>query len=217
MLFKQMTVLVVPDAGVAWQRLTDLGGSTIALATSSLDGLAGGYARSRPDLVALDAAKCTRCASEVINDIRAIDADAKVAVFARDFEPFEANACLRGGASAYLTYGVSDEELLSALVKAAAGEAHVEHACALRLISHNMDVQALLSALSTREQEALRLLGTGHSLKELAEHFSIQPKNAWFLWAQLRKKLAVKTFDDLEKYAQAIAPNGYRSARGTML
>ncbi|CAN5913489.1 response regulator transcription factor [soil metagenome] len=104
---------------------------------------------------------------------------------------------LRAGAKGYLLKNTPSEELVPALEKAAQGETVLGGTVATRVVSEMLrqegsDRKVVSSdPLSERETEVLKLVGEGHSNRDIAEDLHITPGTAKNHVSRIIRKLGV--------------------------
>jgi two-component system response regulator NreC len=114
---------------------------------------------------------------------------------------------LRAGAAGYLNKTVADAELVNAVRIVATGGAFLQPGDTRRLLEDLVTrVQAgeepdRYDRLSEREREVLRLVATGHTAREIAEHLSLSPKTVETYRARIMEKLELSTRAELVRYA----------------
>jgi DNA-binding NarL/FixJ family response regulator len=107
-------------------------------------------------------------------------------------------AALAAGAIGYLRKPLQPAELLAAIAEARAGGAPITSGIARRLIQTfrrpPADPRAAIeTALTTREQEILRLMAKGHQHKEIAADLGISITTVRFHTASIYRKLQVQS------------------------
>jgi two-component system, NarL family, invasion response regulator UvrY len=110
---------------------------------------------------------------------------------------------LRAGASGYLTKDHSPDQLLDAVRRVYRGGRYVSPTLAEKLAAHlGPDFAgAPHELLSDREFEVLRGLGTGRSVKEVAEELGLSPKTVSTYRTRLLEKMHFESTADLVRYA----------------
>jgi two-component system invasion response regulator UvrY len=109
---------------------------------------------------------------------------------------------LQLGAAGYLTKRSAPRELVTALYRVVQGERYISSA----LIEHVIDLlsepyRAGQTTLSEREDQVLRRLASGQTMKEIAYDLSLSIKTVSTYRTRLLKKLGLRTTPDLVRYA----------------
>lgn len=155
------------------------------------------------DLLVLDINIPGRSGLEVLQEVQRQWPRLPVLVLSAYPEEEFAVRCLRLGAAGYLTKNSAADELVAASKKALEGGKYVTAALAERLA-------AVLGgeircepheALSARELQVLRLVATGHTLKEIAAELHLSEKTIATYRARISDKLGVSTNVELTRYA----------------
>jgi two-component system, NarL family, invasion response regulator UvrY len=125
-------------------------------------------------------------------------AAARVLVFSMQSDPIYAARALQAGARGYLSKNAPPDEIVMATKRVAAGGSYVEHDIAQELA---LKTVSGLQQLSGRELDILRLLGEGHSLRQIAVTLGISYKTVANTCTHLKEKLAVARMSDLVRLA----------------
>ncbi|VFR17521.1 DNA-binding response regulator, LuxR family [plant metagenome] len=155
------------------------------------------------DAMVLDVALGDRDGLDVLKTVRAEFPGLGVVMLSVYPESQFAVRALRSGAHAYLNKGCEPDELLAALVKAAAGSVYVTPAVA-ELLAHNVrrdGPQAPHELLSNREFQVLQLLVAGKSVTAIAEQLALSANTISTYRARIFEKLGVRTLVELVAYA----------------
>lgn len=110
---------------------------------------------------------------------------------------------IRAGASAFIQKTESEEVLLEAVRKAAAGERYISPALAEKIIFNiglNLDPPPF-EKLTDEEFQILRLLVGGKPAKEIALEMSLSPDMVHKACSRIKKQLNLKTTTELIAYA----------------
>jgi len=109
----------------------------------------------------------------------------------------------KAGAAGYFTKSGSRAELLKAIKKTIEGGRYVspELAEILVLGLGKKDDAPPHQALSDREFEVLRLIGSGKTLSEIADLLSLSDKTISTYRARILEKMAMKNNSELTRYA----------------
>jgi two-component system invasion response regulator UvrY len=115
-----------------------------------------------------------------------------------------ARRVLRAGAAGYITKDQPPDRLVEAVRKAAGGghfvSARLAEALAAALMAGQTEATPV-SALSDREFEVLRLIGSGRSVKKIASELGLSPKTISTYRVRLMEKLNLKTTAELIRFA----------------
>jgi DNA-binding NarL/FixJ family response regulator len=155
------------------------------------------------DLLILDINIPGRSGLEVLEEVHRLWPKLPVLVLSAYPEEEFAVRCLRLGAAGYLTKNSASDELVAASRKALEGGKYVTAALAERLAAVlGGDVRTEPhEALSGRELQVLRLVATGHTLKEIAAELHLSEKTIATYRARISEKLGVSTNVELTRYA----------------
>jgi DNA-binding NarL/FixJ family response regulator len=122
----------------------------------------------RPDVTLMDLQMPDMNGTEAITRIRSEFPQARVVVLTTYTGDVQVLRALRAGARAYILKGHVHRELLQTIREVHAGQKRIPPDIAEELAEHAMD-----DAISSREIEVLRLIGTGNSNKLIADRLSI--------------------------------------------
>lgn len=155
------------------------------------------------DLVILDVRMPGRGGIETLVDMKKAKPHMPVLVLSMFPESEYAVRALRAGACGYLNKGSVTCELIDAVRKALAGGRHI-----------TPELGELLAAglgrgneslphhkLSDREYEVMKLIATGHSVKQIAARLSLGEKTVFTYRSRLLEKLDLGSDVDIARYA----------------
>ena len=111
---------------------------------------------------------------------------------------------LKMGASGYLTKRSSSDELTMAVRKIATGGKYVTSSLAEKLASYlegDFAETPLVDTLSDQEQQVLRLLVSGKTIKQIAAEMFISPKTVYTYNRRLLQKLNLQSNVELIRYS----------------
>ena len=157
------------------------------------------------DIVITEIALPDRRGSELIRELKSVAARVVVLSCARD--EFNVSEAMRSGADGYVSKHASLAEVRRLIRVVLAGgnafSADVGAACVRAL--HRKDLPSgkgdLMSSLSDRERQVLRLLALGKSTREAAEHLKISPKTVETHRGRMFVKLSTNSVADLTRLA----------------
>lgn len=121
-----------------------------------------------PDVCIVDVRMVPMDGSELTQELRRIDTDAKVILLTTYDTDEEIFRGLRAGAASYVLKDVGSEELVSTIRAVHAGKRVIAPTIASKLADH-----VAADALTARQAEVLRCLAEGKSNLEVAESLSI--------------------------------------------
>jgi len=168
--------------------------------------------QSAADVVLLDVTMPGGSFTDTLHRLRDEHPTVKVLVLSVHPEDQWAVRALRGGESGYLTKDHSPEQLLDAVRRVYRGGRYVSPTLAERLAAQlgpGFD-GAPHELLSDREFEVLRALGTGLSVKEIAQLMGLSPKTVSTYRTRLMEKMGLTNTADLVRYASTHGLNPCR-------
>jgi DNA-binding NarL/FixJ family response regulator len=104
---------------------------------------------------------------------------------------------LQAGAVGYVAKSSDPGELVDAVRAALAGGCHVP----AEVLEHLDEASAPHEALSDREYQVLRMIGSGRSVSEIAEELALSVKTVSTYRARILEKLQLRTSAELIRYA----------------
>jgi DNA-binding NarL/FixJ family response regulator len=158
--------------------------------------------QSAVDVVLLDVSMPGSTFVETLKELRERHPHIKVLVLSVHPEDQWAMRALRAGAAGYLTKDHSPEQLVEAIRRVARGGKYVSEMLAEKLaglVDHGR-TRAPHERLSDREFEVLRALGSGMSVKDVAEQLKLSAKTISTYRARLLEKMGLKSRADLVRY-----------------
>lgn len=160
------------------------------------------HAAAAWDVVVLDISMPGCAGLEVLKQIHRLNPHTPVVVLSMYPEPQYAARALGAGAAAYLTKGCAPVELVGAVRRALAGGKRIP--AGPRKIPYwppERDARSRHERLSDREYEVLTLIGSGKTVKEIAERLSLSVKTVSTYRARMLEKMQMKTNAELTYYA----------------
>jgi len=175
---------------------TDVGEAATAADASRL-------ARERDwDLAIVDISLAGRSGLDVVAELKVLRPRMPVLVLSMHSEQQYARRAFRAGAAGYITKSTSRAELARAIRRVGAGGRYVSPELAEQLAA-DLDrdtADAPHAALSNREFEVMRLLGTGNTVTEIAAILGISDKTVSTYRARILEKMHVRTNAELVRY-----------------
>jgi DNA-binding NarL/FixJ family response regulator len=162
-----------------------------------------GLAEHAVDVLVLDISMPGPGLIPLLKRIRAAHPTVRVLVVSMHAEEEWAVRAIQHGAAGYLTKQHSSEELAEAVRRVHAGGKYVTALLAERLASRLQGEGPVNpeEALSKREYEVLRLLGSGLLVKQVAVELGISPRTVSTYRARILEKLGLRNTADLIRYA----------------
>ncbi|MBR9978189.1 MAG: response regulator transcription factor [Bacteroidetes bacterium] len=157
----------------------------------------------RYDVIILDISMPGRSGLDILGEIRTHHPDLPVLILSMHPEEQYAVRVLRAGAAGYLTKESAAAELITAIRKVAAGGRYISPAVAERLaeaMEHGAE-RAPHQLLSNREDQVMRMLASGKSLREIADDLFLSEKTITTYRARILEKMKLRNNVELTHYA----------------
>jgi len=154
------------------------------------------------DLVILDLEMPGRDGFELLRRIVTQRPEQKVLVFSFHRDEHYALRALRAGACGYLNKRADNRELLAAVRSVLAGQVYLGPAASRRLgdALRGDEPAAPHEALSDRELQVLRRLGSGATVSQIAAELHLSVNTVSTYRARILEKLGLRTTADLIRY-----------------
>jgi DNA-binding NarL/FixJ family response regulator len=166
--------------------------------------------RDDPDVVVLDLNMPPPGGLEVLERLRRARSSTPVLVLSVHPEEQYAVRALKSGAAGYLSKDAAPTELVSAVRRVHGGGRYVSPAVAERLaLAVTGDVRPVPhEALSAREFQVLRMIGSGMTVSEIGRELCLSAKTVSTYRARILEKMQLQTTADLIRYVveQQLAP-----------
>ena len=157
----------------------------VAEAANGRDGI-DAFLVHHPDVVLMDLRMPGMEGVEAVQQIRAIDPQARVVVLTTYDADEDIARALQAGAKAYILKDIAADALVACIRDVLAGKTYLAPTAAAKLAERVTQVQ-----LTPRELSALRLLANGQSNKEIATSLEISERTVKTHLAHLFEKLGV--------------------------
>ena len=155
------------------------------------------------DVVLLDLSMPGRSGLEILREIRSEHRNLPVLILSVHPEELYAVRALKAGASGYMTKESAPEQLIEAIRKVSGGGKYISQSLAERLANEldNDSDRAPHERLSDREYQVLCMLGSGKTVKEIAEELSLSVPSISTYRARILEKMNMKNNAELTHYA----------------
>jgi two-component system, NarL family, invasion response regulator UvrY len=155
------------------------------------------------DLAVLDLSLGERRGLELLKELKQTRPKLPVLILSMHSEEQYARRAFQAGAAGYLTKDSSGEELVKAVNRVIGGGRYVTSATAERLaleLEQGID-RPPHHALSDREFEVMRLIGSGKTVGEIATLLELSDKTVSTYRARILEKMGMKTNAEIIHYA----------------
>lgn len=159
-----------------------------------------------PDVVLLDVHLPSGTGAEVIKGVTQRGGQTNFLALSVSDAPEDVISVIRAGARGYVTKAIKGDDLVSAILRVAEGDAVFSP----RLAGFVIDAfsatladpaDAELDQLSPREQEVMRLLARGYAYKEIARRLTISIKTVETHASAVLRKLQLSSRHELQNWA----------------
>jgi two-component system response regulator NreC len=154
----------------------------------------------KPDVLVLDLNMPGGSSLDAIPQILAATPQTRIVVLTMQNEPAFARQALGAGALAYVLKEAADDELVTAVRRAAAGQTYLNPQLGARMAAEPQP-SGPPDDLSEREVEVLRMIALGHTNAEIAEQLYLSIRTVESHRAHIQQKLRRSSRADLVRYA----------------
>jgi DNA-binding NarL/FixJ family response regulator len=155
----------------------------------------------QPKLVLLDLLLPGKSGYEAIPELAKVSPKSRVLVISSQAAPSSVRQALSAGAAGYVPKRASDQELVAAIRRVAAGEGYVDPDLGAKLVVANGS--PALEPLSERERDILQLLALGYTNQEIGRRRFISVRTVDAHRAHIMRKLGLETRAELVLFALA--------------
>jgi DNA-binding NarL/FixJ family response regulator len=155
------------------------------------------------DLILLDISLPGRSGLDVLKQLKCTKPEVPILILSVHPEEQYALRSLRAGASGYLTKQSAPDELIGAIRKVATGRKYITSSIAEKLAFElEIDARKLPhETLSDREYQVMCMIGSGKTVKEIAETLSLSVKTISTHRANILRKMKMANNAQLTHYA----------------
>ena len=207
---KKSKVLVVDDHPIVRQGLallinreTDL---TVCAEAEDARMAMQSITTTKPDILVVDISLNGPDGLDLLKDIRMRHPELPVLILSMHDESIYAERALRAGAQGYIMKQEATEKVLVALRRILSNEIYVSERIANRMLQRYIGSPgegrpSSVSDLTDRELEVFRLIGEGHSTRQIAEQLHISVKTVESYQAHIKEKLSLRSARELVQHA----------------
>jgi DNA-binding NarL/FixJ family response regulator len=163
-------------------------------------------ATAKPDILVVDISLNGPDGLDLLKDIRTRYPELPVLVLSMHDESVYAERALRAGAQGYIMKQEATEKVLVALRRILSHEIYVSERIANRMLQRYIGGASAgrpssIADLTDRELEVFRLIGEGHSTRQIAEELHISVKTVESYQAHIKEKLSLRSARELVQHA----------------
>ena len=202
---KLITLLVISDeviARVGLRHLLTAEGEFEVIGESGSKDAIEHASKMKPDLVIVFAEVTKPSCAQLIAALRVTVPGSGIVVLGREAHHAYVGLLLAAGALGYILLRANPQELFAAIRAASHGRRYVDpelNEALFQILARQ--AESGTKVLSRREQEVLRMLAYGYTLKEIASSLNISRKSIETYRARSREKLVMRTRSDIVRYA----------------
>lgn len=208
-------IFIVDDHPIVRQGLVQLVDSQADLCTCGqgedvYQSLAG-IRSTKPDLVLVDVSIKDGDGLELVKEIKSFDPTLRVLMLSMHDEALYAERALRAGASGYVMKQEAPQILVGAMRKVMSGQVYVSEKMSATLLQRMVGKKGAselpMDRLTDRELEVFRMIGSGQSVKEIAEKLCLSAKTVEAHREHIKEKLNLKSSAELLRFAIQNSPD----------
>ena len=161
---------------------------------------------AKPDILVVDISLNGPDGLDLLKNIRTRYAYLPVLILSMHDESIYAERALRAGAQGYIMKQEASEKVLVALRRILGHEIYVSERISNRMlqryiVSPKEGRPPSIADLTDRELEVFRLIGEGHSTRQIAEELHISVKTVESYQAHIKEKLSLRSGRELVQHA----------------
>jgi len=161
---------------------------------------------THPDIVVVDISLSGPDGLELLKSIRTRHPHLPVLILSMHDESIYAERALRAGANGYIMKQEATEKVLEALRRIVNREIYVSDRVANKMLQQYIGGNAVaqrspVADLTDRELEVFRLIGDGHSTRQIAEELRLSVKTVESYQAHIKEKLSLRSARELMQHA----------------
>jgi len=159
----------------------------------------------QPDILIVDISLNGPDGLDFIKTVRASSAGPPVLVLSMHDELIYAERALRAGASGYIMKQEGTERVVIALRRILGGGVYLSDRASGRMVQQyvrgSAGARPVVAELSDRELEVYRLIGEGHSTRQIAVELHLSVKTVETYQAHIKEKLSLRSARELVQHA----------------
>lgn len=161
---------------------------------------------TKPDILVVDISLSGPDGLDLLKDIRTRYPDLPVLILSMHDESIYAERALRAGAQGYIMKQEATEKVLVALRRILGNEIYVSERISNRMLQRYIGSPtegrpSSIADLTDRELEVFRLIGEGHSTRQIAGQLHISVKTVESYQAHIKEKLSLRSARELVQHA----------------
>src|SRR6201998_1847427 len=154
-------------------------------------------AASKPDILIVDISLNGPDGLDLLKDVRMRYPELPVLILSMHDESIYAERALRAGAQGYIMKQEATEKVLVAVRRILSKEIYISE----RIANRSAERPSSIADLTDRELEVFRLIGEGHSTRQIAEELHISVKTVESYQAHIKEKLSLRSARELVQHA----------------
>ena len=163
-------------------------------------------ATNKPDILIVDISLNGPDGLDLLKNIRSSYPDLPVLILSMHDESIYAERALRARANGYIMKQEATEKVLVAVRRILGGDFYLSERMANKVLHQyisgaSTDMNSRLSSLSDRELEVFRLIGEGHSTRQIADDLHLSIKTVETYQAHIKDKLSLRSGRELVQHA----------------
>ena len=161
---------------------------------------------TRPDILVVDISLNGPDGLDLLKNVRSRHPELPVLILFMHDESIYAERALRAGAQGYIMKQEATEKVLVALRRILSREIYVSERIANRMLHRyignpSASKPSSIADLTDRELEVFRLIGEGHSTRQIAEELHISVKTVESYQSHIKEKLSLRSARELVQHA----------------